>query len=162
MTESKVICQNCVLPNGFLGISINSNGLCNYCQDSNYKTVNWSKVKIDAMLEKKSLEEWNRIVSNMQEKHGKQKYDCVLGYSGGKDSTALLDTIVYEYKLNPLVVIIDTGFMTDVAKQNIKNTLTKMDMYKNSILIDQAISTFAKLYKHFFFRPYLIIHGKLS
>ncbi len=87
----------------------------------------------------------------MKKNQNKKHYDCVIGYSGGKDSTALVDTIITEYKLNPLLITVNTGFMTDVAKQNIRDTLTKMDLYENFILIEDAIPTFTKLYQFFFF-----------
>jgi len=151
MEETKVVCSNCILPNGFLGISLNSNSLCNFCDDPTYKTPNFGKVIIDKEHRKVCLEDWNQIVKEMQRNKGKQKYDCVLGYSGGKDSTALLDTFINEYDLNPFLVTLDTGFMTDVAKQNIKDTLTKMNLFENHIFIEDAIPTFSKLYKYFFF-----------
>ena len=151
MTESRNVCHNCILPHGFLGIKIDSDGLCNYCRDPTYKTVNWSKVQTDEALRQRSLEDWNKTINYMLKNHGRQDYDCVLGYSGGKDSTALIDKFVYEYKLKPLLVTVDTGFMTDIAKQNVKNTLSKMDIYKDWVLIEDAIQTFAKLYKYLFF-----------
>lgn len=145
-----IVCKNCILPDGFLGIEINSEGLCNICEDPTFKTVNFSKVQINDELRKSSLEDWNRIVKLMQKNHGIIEFDCIIGYSGGKDSTALLDTFVCEYGLTPLAVTIDTGFMTDVAKNNIKDTLAKMNLYANHIFIEDAISTFAKLYNWFF------------
>ncbi|MHA1293314.1 MAG: hypothetical protein ACTSQJ_11685, partial [Promethearchaeota archaeon] len=150
MTEQHLICQNCILPDGFLGIRINSKGFCNFCENPKYKTINWSKVQIDNKLRERCLKDWNITVKYMQKNYGKQKYDCVIGYSGGKDSTALVDTFITEYKLNPLLITVDTGFMTDVAKENIKDTLNKMNLYQNHILIEEAIPTFTKLYKHFF------------
>ena len=151
MTEIKHICQHCVVPNNFLGVSLNGEGLCNYCQDASYKTINWWKVDIDEALRRKSLKDWNKVVHSMQKNHGALEYDCILGYSGGKDSTALVDTFVNEYGLNPLLITIDTGFMTEVAKQNIKDTLTKMNLFENHIFIEEAIPVFTKLYKYFFF-----------
>ncbi len=151
MEDTRILCNNCILHQGFLGITINSKGLCNYCNDPTYETSNWGKVIIEDERKKKNLEDWNNTVKMMQINKCKQKYDCVIGYSGGKDSTALLDTFINEYNLNPFLVTVNTGFMTDVAKENIKDTLTKMDLYENFILIEEAIPTFFKLYKYKFF-----------
>ncbi len=147
----QVICQNCILTDGFLGLKVNSEGLCNFCQDSSHENANWAKVQVSEARRSESLEDWNKTVKRMQENKDENEYDCVIGYSGGKDSTALLDTFVNEYDLKPFLVTIDTGFMTDVAKKNVKDTLAKMNLQDDHLLIEDAIPTFTKLYKHFFF-----------
>ena len=149
------ICQNCILTDGSFGVKVNSDGLCSYCSNPNYITPTWKKVTIQNTMKKEKLANWNNTIRQMQEKYGSQDYCCVLGYSGGKDSTALLDTIVNEYNLRPFLVTVDTGFMTDVAKDNIKKTLGKMGLENDHIFIEDAITTFTKLYKYFFldFKP---------
>ncbi len=151
MTETQIICKNCILPNGFLGIKLNPDRLCNFCSDTAYENPNMKRVQINEQKRKLCLDDWNEAVKVMQENRGTLQHDCVIGYSGGKDSTALVDTFVHEYKLNPLLITVDTGFMTDVAKKNIKDTLTKMNLYENHVLIEAAIPTFKKLYKYYFF-----------
>jgi hypothetical protein len=151
MTEEHIICKNCILVNGFLGISINDQGLCNFCSDPTYVNPNWSKVQISPERREWALNDWNEVVEDMQDNHNSSQYDCIIGYSGGKDSTALVDTFISEYRLNPFLVTIDTGFMTEVAKENIKKTLAKMNLFKNHIFIDATVSTFIKLYKFHFF-----------
>jgi tRNA(Ile)-lysidine synthase TilS/MesJ len=81
----------------------------------------------------------------MQTNHGTRKYDCVIGYSGGKDSTALLDYLMQDLGLRPLAVTSDTGFMTDIAKENMRNTLQQIQV--DHVLIEDSILTFTKLYK---------------
>ena len=151
MIENHVICKNCILVDGFLGININEEQLCNFCTDPRYDNPNWSKVEIKEEHRNKSLEDWIHTIKKMQENGDELHYDCVIGYSGGKDSTALVDTFVNEYHLNPLLVSVDTGFMTDVAKQNMKDTLTKMDLFENHLLIEDAAPIFTRLYQYYFF-----------
>ncbi|MFX1356413.1 MAG: hypothetical protein ACFFA8_03935 [Promethearchaeota archaeon] len=151
MTEEHVICKNCILVDGFLGIHINDNGLCDFCSDPNHKNPNWSKIHIDYQERKDAYEDWKRVVNSMQKNHNIEKYDCVIGYSGGKDSTALVDTFINEYNLKPFLITVDTSFMTKIAKKNIRDTLKKMNLFKDHILIEGATPTFSKLYKHFFF-----------
>ena len=150
MIENHVICKNCILVDGFLGIKINEDQLCNFCVDPGHVNPNWSKVEITKEHRRKFLQDWTDVVKKMQDTQDKIHYHCVIGYSGGKDSTALIDTIVNEYYLNPLLVSIDTGFMTDVAKQNMRDTLAKMDLFENHLLIENAIPTFSKLYQYYF------------
>ncbi len=148
MIEQEKICRNCILPDGFLGVHLNSHGLCEFCQDPQHVSLNWSRTRIDLEKRENSNNDWNSVVKEMQRNHGHKKYDCILGYSGGKDSTALLDYLVSKLGLNPLAVTIDTGFMTNIAKENIKDTLTQIQV--DHKIIEKCIPTFTKLYKWHF------------
>jgi PP-loop superfamily ATP-utilizing enzyme len=149
MLEQQNICRKCILPDGFLGVHLNSEGLCDFCSNHEHKNVNWSRTKIDSKIREKALIDWNQVVKNMQKNHGNFQYDCILGYSGGKDSTALLDYLVNNLGLNPLAVTSDTGFMTQIAKKNMEGTLAKINV--DHVLIENCISTFIKLYKWHFY-----------
>ncbi len=150
-TEIKYnICQNCILINGSFGVQVNSNGFCSYCTNPHFETPTWRKVVVDKNIMHEKLEDWNKTVNRMSKIYGNKEYCCVFGYSGGKDSTALLDTFIDEYQLRPYLITIDTGFMTDVAKKNIKDTLAKMGLEQDHKFIEGAIPTFTKLYKYFF------------
>jgi len=149
MIEQKNICRKCILPDGFLGVNLNSEGMCNFCSDPDHKNINWSRTKISNERRQEALANWNSVVKEMQKDHGKVKYDCILGYSGGKDSTALLDHLVNDLGLNPLAVTSDTGFMTTIAKDNMKDTLAQIN--EDHVLIEECIPTFTKLYKYHFF-----------
>ena len=149
MIQPENICGECILPNGFLGVHLNDQGLCNFCTDPDHRNINWSRTEISQERRNNALEDWNLVVERMQQDHGKQPYDCVLGYSGGKDSTALLDHLVNDLNLTPLAVTSDTGFMTEIAKDNMRDTLERIEV--NHILIEEAAKTFTKLYKWHFF-----------
>ena len=148
MIEKQTICRKCILPDGFLGVELNLNGVCNFCADPNYKNINWSRAFIDEKRREKALSDWDFVITDMKKNHEKLKYDCVLGYSGGKDSTALLDYLVNNLGLKPLAVTSDTGFMTTFAEDNMKDTLDLIQV--DHILIENAVNTFTKLYKFHF------------
>ena len=149
MIEQQNICRKCILPDGFLGVQLNSENICDFCSDPYHKNINWSRTTIDDQIRKNALRDWSRVVKEMQKNHGTLQYDCILGYSGGKDSTALLDYLVNDLGLTPLAITSDTGFMTDIAKDNMRNTLEQIQV--GHILIEDAIPTFTKLYKYHFF-----------
>ncbi|MFX1478186.1 MAG: hypothetical protein ACFFCI_08635, partial [Promethearchaeota archaeon] len=149
MIQAQNICKKCILPDGFLGVHLNSDGICEFCSDPSHMNLNWARTSISPERREDALQDWNRVVEKMQKNHGRQPYDCLLGYSGGKDSTALLDHLVNDLDLNPLAVTSDTGFMTDIAKNNIRDTLSQIDV--DHIFIEDAVSTFTKLYKWLFF-----------
>ncbi|MFX0021535.1 MAG: hypothetical protein ACFE9S_04365 [Candidatus Hermodarchaeota archaeon] len=149
MIEHQNICGKCILPDGFLGVHLNSEGLCDFCTDLDHKNLNWSRTEISNERRQNALKDWKSIEKHMQNTHRNGHYDCILGYSGGKDSTALLDYLVNQLGLTPLAITSDTGFMTDIAKDNMKDTLKEIQV--DHILIEDCISTFTKLYRYHFF-----------
>jgi len=75
-------------------------GVCNICRQHEYKNE-----KIDWTAKKKELGEL------IEEYRGKGDYDCLVPFSGGKDSVWTLYYLIKEYKIKPLVVRFDHGFL---------------------------------------------------
>ena len=148
MIHEQYICKNCILVDGSFGIELNSEGICNYCEDPTYKTTNWWKTQITEKMKENGLRDWNSVIELMRSRQEEKKYDCIVGYSGGKDSTALLYSVVHDYGFNPLAVTIDSGFIPDIAFENMKDTLKKIKV--DHIVIDGAKETFRKLYQWVF------------
>ena len=105
-------CSRCVLPASFPGITFDEEGVCNYC-----RTHTMPEVKDKASLEK--------ILAQYR---GKGKYDCVLMYSGGRDSSYAAYELVETYGMSPLLVTYDWGLMTPYAYQNWEMTANKLDL----------------------------------
>ncbi len=93
-------CTRCGLPETYETIEFDSVGVCNICRQREFKHdgVDWSS-------RKKIFE------SLINEFRGKYDYDCIVPFSGGKDSTFTLYHLVNEYKIKPLVVQFNHGFM---------------------------------------------------
>lgn len=104
-------CKNCVLPETFPGIRFNTQGICNYCL--NYK----GEIK----LKEKRLKYRKRFEELIKKYKGKETYDALISYSGGKDSTYVLTIIKEGYGLNVLAVTFDNGFLPDQTFVNIRN-----------------------------------------
>jgi PP-loop superfamily ATP-utilizing enzyme len=151
MIKQEHFCRNCIIPDGFLGLNLDDNGLCNYCRNPSHKNANWSKVEINSEKKEKMRNDWEQVIKIMQKTKRNGKYDCVLGYSGGKDSTALLDYLVNELRLSVLAITIDTGFMTHIAKQNIRDTLSKINLKEHHLFVDNVSKTFIRLYRWLIF-----------
>ncbi|MEM7129850.1 MAG: hypothetical protein AAF702_26185 [Chloroflexota bacterium] len=101
-------CTTCILPATFPNISFDDRGLCTYCQ---------AALDESAMaLERQSLRK--RMESAIEQSRGKGEYDCIVAFSGGKDSSYTLMRLVRDYDLNCLAVTIDNGFISDQARQN--------------------------------------------
>lgn len=102
------ICDRCIIPTTFPGITI-ENGTCTFCRNFDISP----KVEKKLLGRDKLLEVLAPKKSNM--------FDCVVGLSGGKDSSYAIYYIVRELGLNPLAVFFDNGFISEQAKENIKN-----------------------------------------
>ncbi|XVN42180.1 MAG: hypothetical protein RCG15_05785 [Candidatus Rickettsia vulgarisii] len=96
-------CTKCVLPETFPGISFDANGICNQC--NNYKPIHTSSLK--------SLEE---IFDKYRSKD--RSSDCLVAFSGGRDSSYGLHLIKNKYKMNPVAYSYDWGMVTDLARRN--------------------------------------------
>lgn len=114
------ICKSCILPETFKEISINEEGLCSYC--SSHQLVA-KKREVSPEYRIQCLNEIDQIINTVR---GKNQYDCVVGFSGGKDSTYLLWKLKKEYQLNILAVTIDHGFFPDTVDENLKSVVKKL------------------------------------
>lgn len=107
-------CSRCGLPETYETLETNSNGVCNVCMSAEFKSnINWNN-------RREKLED---LVSRFR---GVSDYDCIVPFSGGKDSTFQLYFIVRELKLKPLVVRFNHGFLRPTIRDNTERTLKKL------------------------------------
>jgi N-acetyl sugar amidotransferase len=116
------ICTKTVLDSTIPGVSFDANGISNHYHDfHNVVAKNWRPNEIgEAYLEQK-------IEKIKKEGKGKD-FDCILGLSGGVDSSYMLHTVVQKYGLRPLVFHVDAGWNTEVAVNNIHNLVDKLNI----------------------------------
>ncbi len=105
-------CSKCLLPETFPFISFNTEGTCNYCV--NYRKKN----------QKKPIEELHKLVEPYKKVNGAP--DCIIPYSGGRDSTYVLHFAKKELGLNPIAFTYDWGMVTDLARRNIARVCGKL------------------------------------
>ncbi|REL34814.1 N-acetyl sugar amidotransferase [Thalassotalea euphylliae] len=108
-------CTACNLPETYETIEFDENGVCNICRQKDYKDekINWEKRA--------------QMLAELVEKHrGKYEYDCIVPFSGGKDSTYTLWYLVKKFKVRPLVVQFNHGFMRDTLMENNRRTFKKL------------------------------------
>jgi len=97
-------CSRCILPETMPFISFDSDGVCNYCR--NYKLRNVPKPKNELF----------DLVKPYLKKNGN---DCIVPFSGGRDSCYALHLIVNELKMKPITYTYDWGMITDLGRRNI-------------------------------------------
>jgi len=115
------ICTNCVMDTTDPEITFDENGVCNHCRNfyENIKPV-WdslTKEKLDKLIEKIKQEGKNK------------EYDCVIGLSGGVDSSYLAYYLRKNYPdLRILAIHVDGGWNSELAVHNIENIVKKLDI----------------------------------
>lgn len=122
------ICKRCVLDENVPEIEFNEKGVCNYCEL--HESLN--RAFPNGKEGEKILEDLFREIK----KNGKgREYDCVIGISGGVDSTYLIHT-AKSYGLRPLAVHVDNGWDSEISVSNIKNSIEKLSVDLYSYVID--------------------------
>ena len=104
-----------MIPETHETITFDEEGVCNVCRAHEYKqqVIDWAarKGELDQLIERY---------------RGKSDYDCIVPFSGGKDSTWTLYYLVKNYGLKPLVVKFDHGFMRPNVLRNAERTFKKL------------------------------------
>jgi len=100
-------CAKCVMPETAETLTYDDQGVCTVCRQIEFKqtAINWNAREVEL----KAIADSAR---------GKGDYDCILPFSGGKDSTYTLWYVVKKLKLKPLVVKFDHGFMRATVLEN--------------------------------------------
>ena len=96
-------CKKCILPETMPFISFDKDGVCNYCQSYKKKKILWVK-----RLEK--------LVIKYKKPEGKP--NCIVCFSGGRDSSYCLHYVKKVLGLNPIAYSYDWGMLTDLGRRN--------------------------------------------
>lgn len=105
------ICTRCILPETFPGIKFDEHGVCNHCQ-------NFTGMKV---LKEHQLEYEEKFLSLVSQYKNTSSYDCIMAYSGGKDSTYTMLLLRKRYGLRVLALTIDNGFISETSFKNMKD-----------------------------------------
>ena len=114
------ICNCCVTDTSDEDVTFDENGVCMRCNEYKERILpGWNYGK----GHEKELEE---LIKDIKRKGQGRKYDCILGLSGGLDSSYMLHLAVKEWGLRPFVFHIDAGWNVPVAEENIKRLTNKL------------------------------------
>jgi len=108
-------CAKCGLPETYETIEFDDHGICNICRSAHYK-----QHSIDWVARKQNLD---KIIEKYR---GAYDYDCIVPFSGGKDSTFQLLYLCKEYKIKPLVIRFNHGFLRPIIRMDTERTLKKL------------------------------------
>jgi N-acetyl sugar amidotransferase len=123
------ICKRCIYDERVGGINFDEDGVCNYCKQIDALTVEYGTGT------EKGNEKFGNILAQIREDGRNKKYDCVIGVSGGTDSSFLLH-LTKDWGLRPLAVHYDNTWNSAVSTENIRKVLSKLDIDLYTHVVD--------------------------
>jgi N-acetyl sugar amidotransferase len=137
MADNVTRCIRCILPGNFPGITFDESGVCNVCHSYERR---WSGFDF------RESEKYVHSIFEAAKKKG-NKYDCLIGISGGKDSCYAVYLLTKKYKLNPLCVHYDNGFVSSHALANIQKVTKALNV--DFISFQPDLQLMKRLHRHF-------------
>jgi len=123
------VCSKCIMDTTDPDIAFDDDGVCNHCH--RYEQV--AKMRLfEGQENKHKLDE---LINEITARGRRKEYDCIIGVSGGVDSTYVA-YVVKHLGLRPLAVHLDNGWDSELAVGNIENTLKKLNIDLYTYVID--------------------------
>lgn len=127
--KDKILCKRCVMDTSIPGVYLDNQGICNFCHMHDKLDKRFPVGEKGAMILQKIADKIRR------DGQGK-KYDCVVGVSGGRDTSYCLYYVKEIMKLRPLAVHFDNGWDSEIAKSNLAKLCDKLDVELHTIIMD--------------------------
>lgn len=121
-TREYQVCTNCVMDTTDSVIQFDEKGVCDHCHNY-YENIlpNWHP-------DERGRKKLDEIVAQIKKDGQGKKYDCIIGLSGGVDSSYLAYFAVKKLGLRPLLFACDTGWNLNVAVQNVEKITKGLNM----------------------------------
>jgi N-acetyl sugar amidotransferase len=114
------MCSRCICNTTIPGIRFDDNGVCNYCHEYDERDK-------DYPLNDSGQQKLKHIIETIKKSGKGKEYDCVIGVSGGTDSTYCL-YLARQWGLRPLAVHFDNCWNTEISVSNIKKATDRLDI----------------------------------
>lgn len=121
-------CKRCVSDSSIPSIQFNSEGVCNYCEAHDRMALRYADPA-------SNQNELAKLVEKMKQENRDKEYDCIVGVSGGTDSSYTLH-LAKRLGLRPLAVHFDNGWNTDQSVSNIKLLTDKLGVDLYTYVVD--------------------------
>lgn len=131
MTDNYRICKRCVMDSSDPRITFDENGYCNHCNKA-FRLLSSEPYALPPEIKSERLKE---LAAKIREAGKNRKYDCIIGVSGGADSTYAA-WVVKQCGLRPLAVHLDNGWNSRLAVTNIEKTLKNLGIDLFTYVID--------------------------
>ena len=128
------VCNNCVMDTSDSKIVFDEKGMCDHCYNF-YENIkpNWNP--------EGNPEELQKLIDKIKKDGQGKKYDCLIGLSGGVDSSYVTYCAVKKWGLRPLIFAVDTCWNLEVADKNIEKIINKLgiDVHYEKINHDEMM-----------------------
>ena len=131
-------CKNCLIPDAAPEISLFADGVCNICHEQ----TGQQELADDDQARKARAEDLEQAIKACV---GQAEYECLVPFSGGKDSCYLLYRLKEEYGLKVLAFTVDVN-IPPIAWDNIRRTLSKLDI--DHLTYSPPRSFYEKLFRY--------------
>ena len=128
MTDTNRICSLGIWDDTIPGIQYNATGISNYAEMFQKLVEQYPKGE-------KGKKDWENWLSKIKKDGKNKKYDCIIGVSGGTDSSYLM-YLTKTFGLRPLAVNLDNGWSSDIAVKNIKKITNALNIDLETYVIE--------------------------
>lgn len=128
MSEYQV-CTRCVMDTTAPDITFDENGFCNYCTDF------LKRVEASRQTQSEQAQSRSAFIERVKRAGRGKEYDCIVGVSGGVDSSYALYQAV-KHGLRPLAVHLDNGWNSELASHNITSLVESLGVELYTHVID--------------------------
>lgn len=129
MANTITVCTRCVMDSTASEIVFDENGVCNFCK--HYDEVRTKDLYQDEAGQKR-LE---TLIAQIKEKGKNSDYDCLIGLSGGVDSSYVA-YLVKKFGLRALAIHLDNGWNTELAVANVEQIVKRLDIDLTTYVLD--------------------------
>jgi len=125
------ICTRCVMDTSDPDISFDADGVCSHCRNYDLQ----AKPIVDRAASGEAKKDLDALVERIKRRGRRAQYDCIIGLSGGVDSTYVA-LKVKEYGLRTLAVHFDSGWNSELAVGNIENIVKRLGIDLVTFVVD--------------------------
>ncbi len=130
MTQSYRVCTQCIMDITVPDIQFDDEGVCNYCKQ--YE----ERIRSELHYDKAGQERLQSLIAESKRKGAHRDYDCLIGVSGGVDSTYVAYLVKERFGLRPLAVHLDNGWDAELAVNNVEQVLKRLDIDLYTYVLD--------------------------
>lgn len=123
------ICNRCIMDTTDSEIVFDKDGNCNHCNDA------LERAKTIWYPNKEGEQKLIAIAERIKEEEKNKPYDCIIGLSGGVDSSYLAYKVV-DLGLRPLVIHVDCGWNSELAVKNVENIVKKLNLELHTYVVN--------------------------
>lgn len=122
MKNNYRVCTKCIMDTSVADIIFDKNGECNFCKNYTQNTIK------DLFDDSAGQDKLEALVAKIKKSGKNSDYDCLIGISGGVDSTYVAYLAKVKYGLRPLAIHLDNGWNSELAVANVEQIVKRLNI----------------------------------